>query len=412
MAKESKQVNWRWGWLGAAVILVLVFLSVRSLTRERLQVRVMQAARGSLSSTIPTNGRVEPEHNYEIFSPLSTTVKAVHVQTGDRVTAGKVLLTLDDLQARARLASAQSGVKTAQAALDAITHNGTLAERQASAADMAHAQIERDQAQRDLDALTKLQAAGAASASEVAAARQRLQSATASLEASQTGAKGHYSPIDLERAQAALEDAEASLAAARDVESKTTERAPVDGIVYMLAVRPTDFIEEGKLLLELADLKSMRVRAYFDEPDIGSLAVGQQAIIKWDAKPGRIWNGHIERVPVTVTQYGTRNVGEVLIQIDGAGDDLLPDTNVTVTVTTSSQANALTVPREALHVENGRPFVFRVDGDQLRRTPVTYGTMNLNQAAILSGLNPGDWVATGSISGQPLQEGVPIRPVK
>jgi HlyD family secretion protein len=115
---------------------------------------------------------------------------------------------------------------------------------------------------------------------------------------------------------------------------------------------------------------------------------------------------------VTVTQYGTRNVGEVLIQIDGNDDDLLPDTNVTVTVTTSSQADALTVPREALHVENGKPFVFRVVGDGLRRTPVTYGTMNLNQVAILSGLNSGDWVATGSISGQPLQEGLPIRPVQ
>jgi HlyD family secretion protein len=412
MAKESKQLNWRWVWLGVAVILVLVFLSVRSLTRERLQVRVEQASRGSLSSTISTNGRVEPEHNFEIFSPLSTTVKKVYVQTGDKVTAGKVLLTLDDIQARARLASAESGVKAAQAALDAITHNGTLAERQTAAADVAHAQIERDQAQHDLDALTKLQAAGAASASEVAAARQRVQSATASLEASQTGAKGHYSPIDVERAQAALQDAEASLAAARDVESRTSERAPVDGIVYMIAVRPTDFIEEGKLLLEVADLKSERVRAYFDEPDIGTLAVGQPAIIKWEAKPGQIWHGHIARVPVTVTQYGTRNVGELLITIDGADDDLLPDTNVTVTVTTSSQAHALTIPREALHVENGKPFVFRVDGDQLHRTPVTYGTMNLNQVAILSGLNPGDWVATGSISGQPLQEGVPIRPVK
>lgn len=412
MAKESKQLNWRWVWLGVAVILVLVFLSVRSLTRERLQVRVVQATRGALSSTISTNGRVEPEHNFEVFSPLSTTVKKVFVETGDKVTAGKVLVALDDLQARARLASAESGVKAAQAALDAVTHNGTLAERQTSAADVAHAQIEREQAQHDLDALTKLQAAGAASASEVAAARQRVQSATASLEASQTGAKGHYSPIDVERAQAALQDAEASLAAARDVERQTTARAPADGVVYMMAVRPTDFIEEGKLLLEVADLKKERVRAYFDEPDIGSLAVGQPAIIKWDAKPGHIWHGHIERVPVTVTQYGTRNVGEVLIAIDGADDDLLPDTNVTVTVTTSSQANALTIPREALHVENARAYVFRVDGDQLHRTTVTYGTMNLNQVAIISGINPGDWVATGSISGQPLQEGVPIRLVK
>jgi HlyD family secretion protein len=177
-------------------------------------------------------------------------------------------------------------------------------------------------------------------------------------------------------------------------------------------VRPTDYVEEGKLILQLADLKHERVRAYFDEPEIGTLAVGQAALIKWDAKPGVVWKGHIERVPVTVTQYGTRNVGEVLIAVDGDVDGLLPDTNVTVTVTTSSQTNALSIPREALHVENGKPFVFEVIDNELKRTPVQYGTMNLNQVAIISGIKAGDWVATGSISGQPLQEGVPIRPIK
>lgn len=412
MAKDSKQLNWRWVWLGAAVILVLVFFSVRSLTREPIQVRVEQAKRGALESTISTNGRVEPVMNYQMFSPLATTVKAVYVQTGDQVTAGKLLLTLDDIDARAKVAAAESGVKTAQAALDAAKQNGTLAERQTAKADIAHAQMERDQAQRDLDALTKLQATGAASASEVAAARQRLQSATAALEASQNTAKSRYTPGDVERAEAALNDAQAALAAARDVENRTRVTAPANGTVYNINVRPTDFVEAGKLLAELADLHNEQVRAYFDEPEIGALAVGQPILIKWDALPGKVWHGHIERVPVTVSQYETRRVGEAIIKIDDDGGDLLPDTNVTVTVTTSSQANALTIPREALHVENGKPFVFRMEGDELHRVPVTYGTMNMNQVAILSGLQAGDWVATGSISGQPLQEGVPIRPVK
>lgn len=412
MAKESKQLNWRWVWLGAAVILILVFFSVRSLTRERLEVRVVEAAHQSLESTISTNGRVEPEMKYQEFSPISTTVKAVYAQTGDHVDAGKVLVKLDDIQARARVAAAESGVRTAQALFETAQHGGTLAERQASSSDITRAQIDHDQAQRDLDALTRLQATGAASSSEVAAARQRLQSTAAVLEASQNGSKNRYTPGDVDRAQAAVRDAEAALDAARDVENKTTVRGPASGTIYTLAVKPTDFIEEGKLILELADLKHERVRAYFDEPEIGSLSVGQAALIKWDAKPGQVWKGHIERVPVTITQYGTRNVGEVLIAVDGDTDGLLPDTNVTVTVTTSSQADALSIPREALHVENGKPYVFRMIDNELKRTPVTYGTMNLNQVAILSGLNAGDWVATGSISGQPLQEGVPIRPVK
>jgi HlyD family secretion protein len=409
MAKESKELNWRWVWLGAAVILVLVFLSVRSLTRERLQVRAVQVSRQSLESTMSTNGRVEPEEIIEPRSPLATTVKSVYVRAGDQVTAGKLLLVMDDLQARARVAAAESGLKTAQAALEAATHNGTREQQQASAAEVTRARIDRDQAQRDLNALTKLNATGAASASEVAAARQRLDSTNAALDALQISARNRYSPSEVARAEAALNDAEANLAAARDIESKTTVRAPIAGTVYNLNVKATDFVEEGKLLLQMADLHHERVRAYFDEPDIGILAVGQPILIKWDAKPETVWHGKIERVPITVTTYGTRNVGEVLVKIDDDDGQLLPDTNVTVKVTTSTENNALSIPREALHVENGKPFVFRVVGDQLRRTPVTYGSMNLNQVAILSGLNAGDWVATGTTSGQPLQEELPVK---
>ncbi|HTX77296.1 MAG TPA: efflux RND transporter periplasmic adaptor subunit [Terracidiphilus sp.] len=387
-------------------------MAVRSLTRERLDVRVAQVTRESLSSTESTNGRVEPLVPYQITSPLATTVKAVYVQAGDVVPAGKVLMQLDDIDAVARLAGAESGVRTAQAMLDAATHNGTLAQQQASAAEVTRARIDRDQAQHDLDALTKLQAAGAASASEVGAARQRLDSANAALTAAETSAKNRYSPAEVARAQAALNDAEANLAAARDVENRTTVRAPIAGTVYSVNVRATDFVDQGKPLLQIADLKHELVRAYFDEPDIGALAVGQAALIKWDARLGQIWHGHVERVPVTVTQYGTRYVGEVPIGIDDNDGQLLPDTNVTVTVTTSTQTNALTVPKEALHVENGRPFVFRVQGDELKRTPVNYGNMNINQVAILSGLEEGDWVATGTLSGQPLQEGLPIKEVR
>jgi HlyD family secretion protein len=414
MVQERKQLNWRWAWLGAAVILVLVFMSVRSLTRERLEVRAAQAAHRSLESTISTNGRVEPVTNYEISSPISTTVKAVYVQPGDLVPAGKLLLTLDDVVARARLATAESAVKSAEAMYEAATNNGTREQQQATAADLNRSQIERAQAQRDLDALTKLSATGAASPSEVAAAKQRLESANAALQAASTvKSQGRYSPADVARAKASVDDAEANLAAARQVEERTKVYAPAEGTVYTLDAKPTQFVQEGKLIVQLADLHQVRVRAYFDEPEIGSLTVGQPIQIKWDARPGRMWHGHIERVPITVIHLETRTVGEVLVKIDDLEDgELLPDTNVTVTVTTSSQANALSIPREALHMENGKPYVFRIVGEELKRTQVVTGAINLTQVAILSGLNDGDWIATGTTSGQPLQEGVPIKEIR
>jgi len=57
--------------------------------------------RQQLESNVSTNGRVEPELNYEIHSPVSTIVKAVYVQPGDQVAAGKLLLVLDDVWERA-----------------------------------------------------------------------------------------------------------------------------------------------------------------------------------------------------------------------------------------------------------------------------------------------------------------------
>jgi HlyD family secretion protein len=412
MAEEKKQNLRLWFWRTSALLLVIVFFVARYFLRDQLPVRDVRVSHQEVLNTVSTNGRVEPLANYEIHSPVSATVKAVYVTAGEQIPAGKLLLQLDDIQARARVASAESGVKAAQAGLDAALHNGTQQERQASASDITRARIDRDQAQHDLDALTKLKSTGAASESEVSAAQQRLDSAQAALHAAEQGAQTRYSSAEIDRARAQLADAESALAAADEVLAQTAPRSPIAGTVYSLSTSRSEFAEEGKPLMEIADLSHERVRAYFDEPSIGQLAVGQKILIKWDAKPGHSWDGHIVQVPTTIITFGTRNVGEVLVAIDSPATDLLPDTNVTVTVTTSSEPNTLAVPREALHSENGKPYVFKVVDDKLVRTAVTIGTPNLNLAPILTGLQEGDYVATGTTNGLPLQEGVPIKVVR
>ena len=412
MAEARTQMSRKWLWIGAGVVLIVVFLVARFFLRDRLPVRVARVEHQMLQNTVSDNGRVEPVRPIQSYSPLATTVKGVYAQEGDLVHSGKLILTLDDVAARAQVASAESAVRTAQAALDAATHNGTQAEQQASAAEVEQDRLARDQAQHDLGALTKLAATGAAAPGEVSAARERLESAQASLRAAQQSAQHRYSPEEIARAQAALNDAEAALAAARHVEAQMAIYATVTGTIYTLDAAPSEYVEAGKLLVEMADLHQERVRAYFDEPDLGRLATGQLVSIRWDAKPNREWHGHIARLPVTVVAYNTRNVGEVLVDLDGSEADLLPDTNVTVTVTISSEPNALSMPREALHEQNGKYFVYKVVGDELNRVAVTIGAPNTTQAPILSGLQEGDLVATGTTNGQPLQEGVPIKEVR
>jgi HlyD family secretion protein len=413
MARETVQKSRVWLWIGAGVLLITVFIVARAMSSDKIPIHAATVKRAELVSTTPTNGLVEPERNYEFHSPLATTISEIYVHEGDKVSAGKLLMKLDDASARARVASGESGLRAAEATLEAIQQGGTLEERQSLSSSVSSAKLDLAQKQRDLASLKALQATGAASASEVSAAQERLTLAQQTVDSYQARQQTRYSPAELERARAAVTEAQANLAASRDVLDKTSIRAPVDGTVYSIPIGRSDFVEEGKLLLQMADLTHLRVRAYFDEPEIGLLAIGQKIRITWDAaRPGKEWHGHIVSTPSTIISYTTRNVGEVLVTIDDPDDGLLPATHVTVTVTTSSEPNVLTMPREALHSENGKPYVFRVVNGSLVRTPITIGTPNLTEVPVESGLSDGAVVATGSLNGVALEEGSSVKVVR
>jgi HlyD family secretion protein len=141
---------------------------------------------------------------------------------------------------------------------------------------------------------------------------------------------------------------------------------------------------------------------------LGALHVGQPATIVWDALPNRVWHGRILSMPSTIITYTTRNVGEVLLSVDDADGKLLPNTNVRVTITEQSLGHVLTIPREALHSEGGKDYVYLLHGKTLRRRQVTKGALNLTQVQIVSGLAENDTVALSTTNGEPLAEGVPV----
>ncbi len=84
---------------------------------------------GELVSTLPTNGVVQPIHNFAAYSPMAGTVKAVNVHEGQKVAKGQLLISLDDSQARTQVAAALAAVRGAQAQLEALRHGGTRHEQ-------------------------------------------------------------------------------------------------------------------------------------------------------------------------------------------------------------------------------------------------------------------------------------------
>ena len=398
-------------WLLLVVLFVLVFIAFRFFSRETVEVRTARVDRENLVSSVSTNGKVEPVKEFQAHAATAGVVKRIFVEIGDKVKAGQLLVSLSDSEALARLASASATLSTAQANAQDMAHGGTQDERLSMNVDLDRARAQQAQAEKDVAALQQLQQRGAASANEVAQAQQRLLTAQASLRAIQQRTTGRYGTSDLSRSSAQVADARAALAAAQASYEADNIRTTIAGTVYAIPVSEYDFVPAGDDLLDVADLDHLRVRAYFDEPEIGKLEQGQSVSIVWDGKPGQRWHGHVERAPTTVITYGTRNVGECIITVDDAHGDLLPNTNVTVTVTTSQRMNALSVPREALHTDAG-DYVYRVLNGRLQRTSIVPGVINLTRVEVLSGLSQGDIVALNTTTNRDLTDGLPVKPVQ
>ena len=410
MATARRTTNrTKWIWTGAAIAVLLVFYLVHLATRTTLPIRAATVERSSLKSTTSTNGKVEPVLSFEAHAPFPGVVKAIYAHEGDKVTEGKLLVQMDDSDAMAKLAAAIAAMRSAQSNYDATMKGGTPEERLSLNGDLTKAEMDRDQAQRDLSALEKLQTQGAASAAEVTAAKDRLAGANNSIALLQKRKSERYDSGDVARAKSALQDAQAGYAAAQQVVNQANVKAPFAGTVFSIPVSRSEYVQQGDKLLALADLTKMRVRAYFDEPEIGKIREGMPIVISWDAEPDKDWHGHVERVPSTIITYGTRNVGQVIISIDDADGTLLPNTNVTVTVTTADVPDALNVPRDALHTERGKSYVYRVINGKLKRTPVTVSALNLTQVEITSGVKEGDTVALGTTNGQLITDNTPVR---
>src|ERR1700722_6795003 len=396
-------------WIAAAIVLVFIFFGVRRLTREKLPLRVAEAQVQDLIKPSSTSGRVEPQHIFEAHAPDATIVKNVYVHVGEQVRPGQRLVSLDDSSARARLATATAALRAAQAGYQSVQSGGTHQEQLALASNLAKAQIDHDQAAKDLGVIEKLAANGAAAPSEVAQAKLGLSLDTVSLQALQEQKNKPFAPIDPTRAQANVAEAQAAVAAAEQVIAQSNVRAPFAATGYSLPATRYGYIEPGGEILQAADLSQLQVRAYFDEPEIGDLKLNDPVSIVWDAKPDMKFHGHITRLPSTIITYGTRFVGEGLVSVEDSNGILLPNTNVVVTVITQDVRNALTVPREALHIEGGRDYVYVVTRDTLHREAVQVGAINLTSVQILSGLKEHTVVALGTTNGAPISEGVPIR---
>ena len=398
------------GWLiGLAILVAVVLLAAFvSLSRGEVPVRATAVTRATIRATISTNGKIEPVNSFEAHAPAPTTVQRVAVHEGEQVSAGQLLVRLDDGDARAQAARALAELRAAEADIAATKNGGTHEEVLTTESELVKARTDRTAAQRNLDAMHRLEQKGAASLGEVHDAEAQLQRAQAQLDLLEQKLKERYSSPEVQKVQAQEAEARAAYEAAQDVLRRSNIHAPADGIVYSLPIRQGVFVNTGELLVQVADLTKVAVHTYVDEPDIARLKAGEKVLVTWDAMSGRVWQGTVTQVPVEIKKLGTRNVGEVTCGIGNSDLKLLPNVNVSVNIITAEHPNVLTLPREAVHQEGGNPYVLQIVDGQLKRRDVGVGLSNLTQSEV-TGISQDAVVALGAVNAQPLRPGLQVR---
>jgi len=396
--------------LFSLVILAMVVAWGVSRKAAPPEVPFARTKRERIVSVIPTNGKVEPAEWATARAERAGVVMNIYIHRGQDVKQGEALVSLDTREASANLAGAAARVREAQAQQQVVQQGGRAAEVTEIENALARVRLDLQTAQRDDDAVKRLAAKQAATRQEVLDADAKVSQLQLQIQSLERRRSALVSTQDQSAAQARVQEAESSEAAAQANVAMSTIRAPIAGTAYQFDLRRGTFLQAGDLVANIGVLDRVRVTVYVDEPDLGRVAVGETVTITWTAMPGRKWKGVVDRMPTEVVPLGTRQVGEVGCVIENPDRDLLPGTNVDVEIQSKAVENALTIPREALLRQADQTGVFVLaHGNTVSWRPVSIGVATTTRAEAKDGLSDSDSIALPT--DKPLKTGMEVTPV-
>jgi HlyD family secretion protein len=253
------------------------------------------------------SGVVEPINVVEVKSKASGLITRMNVETGTLVRPGDLLVQVDTRDVQNQFNQASADEKAADARL------AVAAAQKRRADEMFRARVITAQ-EHETAALDYANA-------EAAVIRARANT-------------------DLARQR--LEDARVTAPVAGTI----IERTVSEGMVITSATGGS--ASGGTTLLKMADLNRVRMRALFNETDIGQIRAGQPSVVIVDAYPDRRFSGMVEKIePQAVVQQGV-TMFPVLITLSNLEGALRPGMNGEVQVEIDRRMNVLSVPNEAI----------------------------------------------------------------
>lgn len=350
------------------------------------EVRLEEAKRGTLVRTVSAPGSVESETSVEISAQVSAKVVALPFNEGDDVKKDDVVVRLDSRDLQALLESAQ-------------------AQQAADEARLAGAEAGLERARQDVERQRAL-----AASKDVAP--QVLEAAEAAFLQAQSQVLASQQSIEITKAN--IRRAE------RDLENSTI-RSPMEGTITVRNIEVGEqvlgtFNNAGTVIMEIADLTTMIVKARVDESMVAPVKTGQHARVYINMFPDRVFDGEVKLVGLRniSANDGTRYV-EVEIALKLApGERLRTGLTANVDIEVETLYDVVKVPSQAVVdrrlddlpqaiadnplVDRTRPFtrvIFVLKDGKASALPVTIGPSDLTHTVILTGLEEKTRIISG-----------------
>lgn len=361
------------------------------------------ASRRDVVQTVVASGRVAAPFRVDIGSQVTGTVKSVPVSEGQAVKAGQPLVELDDAEAKASMLQAQVAVAQAQARLR------QLGELQFPVAEQSLRQAEanRGNARAQYERNQRLFESGFIGQAVLDDAKRNLDVAETQVESARRQVEtARPTGSDHAIAATALEQARASLDAARARLGYMVIRAPRDGTLIARNVEHGDVVQPGKALMVLSPAGETQLVLEIDERNLSKLRIGQRALASADAYATQRFAAELVFInPGVDAQRGTL---EVKLRVPDPPEYLRQDMTVSVDIEVGRRTAALTVPTDAVrNAVQPSPWVLKVVDGRVLRQPVRTGLRGERFTEVLEGLAEGDLVLTGKSAAR---EGQRVRP--
>jgi HlyD family secretion protein len=212
---------------------------------------------------------------------------------------------------------------------------------------------------------------------------------------------GTSNSLDVQIAQAKLDDAQASLALIESESISSTITAPFDGTILAIGNKVGDDVGTQKFIT-IADLSQPYLEVLLDETDLNNVGIGYEVSVTFDALPNQTFTGKIVSVNPSLSNAFNVTAIQTTAKLDTSSfskpTNLPIGLSATVEVISDQATNVLLVPVEALHeISNGTYGVFVMENGTPTFKTVEVGLMDYTYAEIKSGLNEGDVVTTGIV---------------